>query len=111
MVSDYELQEIEAHQGPNVRFDGRLLEEYSARSKSAQRWTDYELWETRGGAWVVVIVGRTTLDKEQDYFSVRVIKPGEEQARILEAMDFMGWGYGARALAKRLKWNLTVEVD
>jgi hypothetical protein len=108
---EYELQEIEAHQGPDVTFEGRLLGEYSARSKSSTRWTDYEVWETRGGAWIVVIIGRTSEESEQDYYSIKVLAPGDEQARILEAMDFMRWGYGPRALAKKLGWNLKVRVE
>ena len=108
---EYELQEIEAHQGPDVEFEGRLLGSYSAKSKSATRWTDYEVWETRGGSWVIVCIARTSIEGEQDYYSVKVLAPGDEQARILDAMDFMRWGYGPRALAMKLGWNLKVRVE
>ncbi len=111
MTLEYELQEIEAHQRPDVTFEGRLLGEYSARSKKATRWTDYEVWETRGGSWIVVVVGRTAAEGEQDLYSLKVVAPGDEQARIIEAMEFMRWGYGPRALAKRLGWNLKVMVE
>ena len=108
---EYEVQEIEAHQGPDVTFEGRLLGEYSARSKSSTRWTDYEVWETRGGAWIVVIIGRTSEESEQDLYSIKVLAPGDDQTRIIEAMDFMRWGCGPRALAKKLGWNLKVRVE
>lgn len=110
MTLDYELQEITAEQGPDVAFHGRLIGQYSTR-RNKPRWTEYEVWETRAGAWVVVVIGRSEIDGEEDRFKVAIVRGETEQDKVLQAMEAMEWGHGARALAKRLKWNVRVEVE
>ena len=122
-------EKIVCNRGPTYEFWGKLLGEYSTNPKrDRSKWTELRLWETPSGQWVaesagcsdepghvdiadavvirgpVVLVDRQTLkDFEQ--------KTPQTLSMEFQAMEFWGWSSPAKALAKRLGWNLHIDVE
>ncbi|WP_066700127.1 hypothetical protein [Sphingobium amiense] len=125
----YSYQVIKANRGPTFEFVGKLLGEHTTNSKGDRsKWTELRLWETPSGKWVaesagcsdepghvdiadaavirgpVVLVDRQTLKDFQE-------KAPQTLSMEFQAMDFWGWSSPAKALAKKLGWNIKVQVD
>ncbi len=125
----YSSKKIACNRGPTYEFWGKLLGEYSTdpqRKKS--KWTEIRLWETPSGQWVaesagcsdepghvdiadavvirgpIVLVERQTLKEFED-------KTPRTLSMEFQAMDFWGWSSPAKALAKKLGWDLKVQVE
>ena len=122
-------EKIVCNRGPTYEFWGKLLGEYSTNpQRTRSKWTELRLWETPSGQWVaesagcsdepghvdiadavvirgpVVLVDRQTL---QDFES----KTPQTLSMEFQAMEFWGWSSPAKALAKKLGWDLKVKVD
>lgn len=120
---------IVCNRGPTYEFWGRLLGEYSTNANGRKsRWTELRLWETPSGKWVaesagcsdevghvdiadacvirgpIVIIERQTMTESQE-------KTPEIRSKEFQAMDFWEWTSPAKALAKKLGWELSVRVD
>lgn len=97
---DMERVELAQTEGPIVEFTGSLIrrEEY----KRAHDGVIFaaELWITKAGNWVVVW--------ESDG---HVAAKGLEANDTFGAMDFWHWGSVARTLAKKLKWDLRMDIE
>ena len=122
-------EKIVCNRGPTYEFWGKLLGGYSTNpQRTRSKWTELRLWETPSGQWVaesagcsdepghvdiadavvirgpVVLVDRQTLkDFEQ--------KTPQTLSMEFQAMEFWGWSSPAKALAKRLRWNLHIDVE
>lgn len=122
-------EKIVCNRGPTYEFWGKLLGEHTTNPKRERtKWTEIRLWETPAGQWVaesagcsdepghvdivdaavirgpVVLVDRQTL---QDFEA----KTPQTLSMEFQAMEFWGWSSPAKALAKKLCWNLIVQVD
>lgn len=109
----FEMQYIAANHGPTYEFWGRLLGEYSTNNNGRKsKWTELRLWETPSGKWVTESAGCSDEPGQVDILDASVVN-GELDGRPMEfqAMDFWKWSSPAKALAKRLGWDLTVKVD
>ena len=100
VLADMERVELAQTSGPTVEFSGSLVrrEEY-AREKDGKVFAA-ELWTTKGGNWVAVW-------ESDGHVSAKRLDAGD----TLSAMDFWEWGSVARTLAKRLKWDLRVDIE
>lgn len=108
---EFTPQKIVANKGPTLQFDGNLLIEYSTDPKRQKvRWTEFRLWETPSGAWIMETVGCSDDEAQVDIFDAEVFR-GEVGERPIAVMDWLGWSYPARAIAKKLGWNLIVRID
>ena len=98
--ADMERVELDQTEGPKVEFTGAMIcrEEYRRLSDSVLFAA--ELWLTKGGNWVA-------LWESDGHISAKRIDYGD----AIGAMDFWQWGSVARNLAKKMKWNLRVEID
>ena len=98
--ADMERVELAQTKGPIVEFTGSLIrrEEYT-REKDGMIFAA-ELWITKGGDWVAVW-------ESDGHVSAKRLDAGDS----FGAMDFWEWGSVARTLAKRLKWDLRVDIE
>lgn len=121
-------EKVACNRGPTYEFWGKLLGEYSTNAKGDRtKWTELRLWETPSRQWVaesagcsdeaghvdildaivirgpVVLVNRQTM---KDY----VDQTPQTISMEFQAMEFWGWSSPAKALAKKLGWNLVVIV-
>lgn len=110
-----EERRLQVNNAPDVRFNGRLLHEYTTQNREGTkaRWSEIRLWETKAGAWVVESVGASTLRGEATLRDVLVMEPEEadlpHDAR--RVMDFLGWSAVAKAFAREMKWDVVRYVD
>jgi hypothetical protein len=100
VLDDMERVELDQTEGAKIEFTGSLL-----RREEYQRASDgmifaAELWATKGGNWVAVW-------ESGGHVSVKRIDTGD----VMAAMEFWQWGSVARTLAKKLKWDMRVEID
>ncbi|EQA97263.1 hypothetical protein [Sphingobium sp. HDIP04] len=113
LADGYTHEEIACNRGPTYQFLGKLLGEHTTNPKRDRaKWTEIRLWETPSGKWVAESAGCSDEPGHVDIADAAVIA-GDQDGRSMEfqAMDFWGWSSPAKALAKRLGWNLVVRVD
>lgn len=127
---DYERKEIVQLRGPTVSFYGKLLAEeiYELRD---QRTMLMQIWETPQRNYIaisesrfsdgkpgvvdsrVAIVQRTNPDWMRDATGLDslALTPESDELRMrLEVMAHFAWEHRARTLARKLKWNIGIEV-
>lgn len=123
------FQKLKATRGPEFEFMGKLVGEYSTDPQGKRtKWTELRLWETPSGKWVAESAGCSDEPGHVDIIDAHVIrgpvvlierqtlKDFEEQtpqtlSMEFQAMEFWGWSSPAKALAKKLGWDLKVLVD
>lgn len=66
----------------NLAFEGELLALVSTESDRKMRWSEYSIYRTASGKWVVAGVGRSRHPEEDDWFWARVV---ETPAEVREA--------------------------
>lgn len=98
--ADMERVELDQTDGPKVEFTGALIRREEYHRQSDGMIFAAELWQTKGGNWVA-------LWESDGHISAKRIDYGD----TMGAMDFWQWGSVARTLARRLKWDLRVEID
>ncbi len=54
-----------------------------ARVRGRDRWTELELYRTKGGKWIAVTIGRSRVEGETDRHAAVVCKTEREVFRIL----------------------------
>lgn len=111
---DFEKKRLQPAHGPDLHFEGRLVGAYSTqnRAETKRRWTELQLWETRGGAWIAESVGRTVDEREFDIVEAAVIEAGgEEEVRRRAVMEAWGWTSAAKAFAREQGWDVVRKVD
>ena len=94
---------LERTGGKNVRFKGELLASASGRwfnGVEQTRWTDYDLYKTDTGKYVVAISSITCWQGESDRYQVEVCSTPEEVYNFLTDSD--GYGYCFSDLAKEV---------
>ena len=125
----YSREKIVCNHGPTYEFWGKLLGEHTTNPKgNRSKWTEIRLWETPSGKWVAESAGCSDEPGHVDIANAAVIRgPAvlverqtlhsfqEKEPEILsmefQAMEFWGWSSPAKALAKKLGWNIVVQVD
>lgn len=128
-AADFKSMKLVCSRGPTFEFKGKLLGEYSTDPQGKKtKWTELRLWETPSGKWVAESAGCSDEPGHIDIIDAHVIrgpvvlvdrqtlKDFEEKtpqtlSMEFQAMEFWGWSSPAKALAKRLGWDLTVKVD
>ena len=113
LPEEWDRQEIKPHAGPTIEFHGRLL----AETKWVTTGRDpldcaMEIWETRAGALIAVFA---SIPVDRDGFEcvqVKVVEPSEDaQAMRLAVMEHFEFDNRARSMARKLGWDLRVEVE
>ena len=122
-------QKIVCNRGPIHAFWGRLLGQHTTNPNGNKtKWTEIRLWETPSGQWVAESVGCSNEPGHVDIPDALVIRGpvvlidrqilAEFENRTPQtlsmedqAMEFWTWSSPAKALAKKLGWNITIEVD
>lgn len=112
---EFTKQRIGVSDGPSLKFEGRIIADASSDpTRMRSQWTEFILWETRGGNWIVQTVACSNIEGQQDFSHALVIERPTEGFGLPErvvAMDFMEWGVTARKIAKAMRWKLVREVD
>lgn len=121
MTTIYTPQKIINTTGQTLAFTGRLIGRHSTERPTSTAWQQTELWETSGGAWIVVSYRVSTREGKGDVVMSTVIppllngtptSPNEHQllARQIAVMDALKWTECARMMAKEMGWQLEVKV-
>jgi hypothetical protein len=112
--TDMETFTIEIDNAPDIRFTGELLAStYSScnqamgSSYSGQpgRWTELDLYKTKGGKYICHQVGRTQWQGERDRFSGKVCETSEE------VKEFFGHRWLAKELYAKAGIDTAVEIE
>lgn len=112
--SDMETFTLEIDNEPNIRFTGELMacavssdNQAMGSNYSGQtgRWTELELYRTKGGKFICHQVGRTRWQGERDRFSGKVCETLEE------VKEFFGYRWLAKVLYSEAGIDDAVEVD
>lgn len=108
VTDEYKEQRISVTNGPDVRFKGRLLHEFSTQNRDGtkSRWTELRLWETEGGNWIAESVGKTDNQREVDLVDVAVIGGGDADGSRHRVMEHFGWTTAAKAFARQAGWEM-----
>lgn len=94
---EVEIEEFEVtnSDGSKMPFTGELIAKVSAELPEKLRWTEFELYLSSFGTWILQGIGRTRVKGERDYYWFVVSSdPQEFLDKIL--------GTDASRLAKRL---------
>jgi hypothetical protein len=113
LSDDWERVEIVPQRGATLEFSGRLLasDEFESRGADPMR-VSLEIWETQGGALVAVFSSEPATRKGVEVVNAAVVPAqADAHAMRLAVMDFFDWDNRARTMARKLGWNLRVEVD
>ena len=111
---DWALERVTQTRGPTLLFTGRLLASFTTnKTSSKERWQEGELYETRKGAYIAVLMGNSDVEGEIDFVQAAVIEPGSDEAqRRLDVMEGFRWAMGARSMVRdQLDWDISVEID
>jgi hypothetical protein len=134
-MSDYQEVRLQCSHGPDLRFQGRIVHEFTTQRKDGgkDRWTELRLWETPAGNWIAENVGRSSRQGDFDIREAAVIDfnmllPGstreqaytdgewaathgeKEPERIPQVMDAFGWTTAAKAFAREMGWDVILRV-
>lgn len=121
MTTIYTPQKIINTTDQALAFTGLLIGSHSTERATSTAWQQTELWETSGGAWIVVSYRVSTREGKGDVVKSTVIpplldvttsSPNERQllARQIAVMDALKWTECARMMAKEMGWQLEVKV-
>lgn len=113
LPDEFERIEVVQQRGPRIEFVGRLLseQEWVTRGSDPMK-VAFEIWETQGGALVAIsstepadrvgieIVKAIVVERQDDVLAMR-----------LAVMDFFDFHDRARTMARKIGWDLRVEVE
>lgn len=110
-MTEFEDVLLTQHMGPTIKANARLIWEGSTQRDGDQRWSEAEIWETKGGAWLVVNASVTDASDKRDYDTVTVVDaflPAWQRETL--AMGAMNWKSLAWKAKRALKWDMVREV-
>lgn len=109
---DFDRVEFAQHAGPLIEFNGRLLAENSFEAKGhIPTRVSFEIWETEAGALIAASISTPLDGHGTELVEVTVAEPQDDaQAMRFAVMEHFGWRDGARSMARKLGWDLRVEV-
>lgn len=134
MTDEFEDVEITRKDAPDVRFRGRLIAEADSKEETRQagrektRWTRLEVWELESGDWIAASIGCSDKPGEIDVGDYRriarasgatidlgddlTVEPydGGVDAMHRQAMEFFGWSWLAKALARNAGWDVVEQI-
>jgi hypothetical protein len=103
---------LEIDNKPDLRFAGELVARATSINRDAVRsysetgrWTDLELYKTKGGKFICYQVGRTNWSGERDRHSGKVCETVEE------VKEFFGYGWLAKELYDEAGIDVAVDVE
>lgn len=91
---------IDNDNAPNLRFSGELIASESSKTYSSNRWTELNVWKTKGGRYVCQQIGHTQWANETTRYSAKVCEDLEE------VIEFFGHG----RLAKDLYFSAGIDA-
>lgn len=112
--TDMETFTLEIDNTPSIRFTGELLARAcssdnqamgSSYSGNTGRWTELELYKTKGGKYICHQVGRTRWQGERDRYSGKVCETLEE------VFEFFGHRWLAKELYAKAEIDDAVEIE
>jgi hypothetical protein len=113
-MREFQKVRLSVAHGPDVHFEGIEMYSYSTQRADGgkSRWTDLRLWETKGGAWVAEMVGRSTQRGEFDITEATVIEAGTPLSESIQrVMTAWGWTSAAKAFARERGWDIIRRVE
>lgn len=111
MSDEFESIRIGQKEGPTIKATACLLGSLDQPRSAGERWFGGDLWETKGGAYIADSVHFSDIEGEDDHHRALILDADmPEFDRRMAVMEHFNWTPQARALAKRLKWSLVVEV-
>ena len=110
-------QRITQSRGLTYTGEMRLIAEYTTDPDGKKpAWQELEIWETRSGKWITVIMGKyDNNSRQRDEFTKATlfedVRPDDLDFQIAVA-ESLDWTSAARAmLREHFGWKLLVEVD
>ena len=111
----FEKQRISQSRGPTYQGDMRLVADYTTDANGQKpAWQELEIWETRSGKWVAVIMGRfANPDDTRNFTKATLFEDVRRddldfQIAVAKSLD---WTSAARRmLREQLGWKMVVEV-
>lgn len=112
----FNRERISQSRGPTYQGDMRLVADYTTDPDGKKpAWQELEIWETRSGKWITVIMGRFSNPSDTRHFTKATLLEDvrrddlDFQIAVAESLD---WTSAARVmLREQLGWKLVVEVD
>jgi hypothetical protein len=99
---------------PDLRFEGALLASAAPDFRGQDRWREYRVYRTAGGAYVFSKVGRSVLEAERDKFEADMWKenPIFPQSTWEDRMTrFFGYDQLAKQLYEKLKVDTAERLE
>lgn len=133
-MEEFEKVSLVCANGPELRFEGRVLAEVTTQraNGSKTRWTELRLWQTRAGNFIAESVGCSDADNQRDLCDALVVEVLTEFAvkdeggvavgverkgkmpltddQKLDIMRFFKWSGPARELASKMDWTFVREI-
>ncbi len=112
LPDEFERIEVVQQRGPTIEFTGRKLAEQDwVTHGNDPMVVAFEIWETQGGALVAI-----TSTEPAERVGIEIVKAivverqDDALAMRLAVMDFFDWHDRARTMARKLGWDLRVDV-
>jgi hypothetical protein len=103
-ADDWRVYVLSQKDGPDLRFTGKLLDGVRTATHRG-RWTEYHVYQTKGGRYVGVKLGRSQWLGEVDRTETKVVE------NLAELGDFFGHGHLAKLFTERLGIRQFVDVE
>jgi hypothetical protein len=117
-TNDWETVEIARKDRPDIRFEGRLIDDISSRDESRQterkkdRWTELAVYELRSGNWAVCLIACSDKDDEIDFGDCEVVTWQQDESAMRRAVIAnWNWTWLAKALADKAGWDVVEELS
>lgn len=110
---EWERVEIVQHKGPTLGFNGKLLGEASFTTKGSDPMkVEFEIWVTQAGSFVSVSATAPADREGMELVNATVVEPeADVQAMRLKAIGHFDFHDRARNMARKMGWNLHLEVE
>lgn len=114
---DFSMERITQSRGLTYKGEMRLIADYTTDSDGVKSaWQELEIWETRSGKWIAVIMGKyDNNSRHHEEFTKATlfedVRPDDLgfQCAVAAALD---WTKAARVmLREQLGWKLLMDVD
>lgn len=117
VTSGFKQQRISQTRGLTYRGEMRLIAEFTTDPDGKKpAWQELEIWETRSGKWITVIMGKyDNNSRGNDEFTKATLFKDvrrddlDFQIAVMESLD---WSKAARVMVReQLGWKLIEEVE
>ena len=112
----FKRERITQTRGPTYQGDMRLIADFTTDPDGKKpAWQDLEIWETRSGKWITVIMGKFSNPSDTRHFKKATLLEDvrrddlDFQIAVAESLD---WTSAARVmLREQFGWRFIIEVE